>query len=270
MNNSLAPVLYLPHGGGPLPLLGEPSHYALVSFLQNIPHQLGSPRAILLVSAHWETAQPSLTSAAQPALFYDYFGFPPESYQIQYPAPGDPALAAAVQQLLQAAGFDAQLDAQRGFDHGMFIPLKLMYPAAKIPVVQLSLLRSLDPAAHIALGRALAPLREQQVLIVGSGMSFHNMNAFFHTADSQQGRWAREFDDWLNATCCDPQLAVVEREQRLAQWQQAPHARYNHPREEHLLPLQVCFGAALAASPQAANVFHGQVLGKTVSAFLWR
>lgn len=270
MNNPLAPVLYLPHGGGPMPLLGEPSHRGLTTFLQDIHQQLGTPRAILLVSAHWETPQPTLTGAVQPELFYDYYGFPPESYQIQYPAPGDPALAKSVQQQLQAAGFNAQLDEQRGFDHGMFIPLKLMYPAATIPVVQLSLLRSLNPADHIALGRAIAGLREQNILIVGSGMSFHNMNAFFHTADSEQGRWAREFDDWLNATCCDPQFTPAEREQRLAQWAQAPHARYNHPREEHLLPLHVCFGAAMAASPVAENLYHGSVLGKTVSAFLWR
>ncbi|HEX4937123.1 MAG TPA: class III extradiol ring-cleavage dioxygenase, partial [Candidatus Kapabacteria bacterium] len=126
------------------------------------------------------------------------------------------------------------------------------------------------PAAHIAVGRALASLRERNVLIVGSGMSFHNMQAFFHTAASEQGRWAREFDKWLLATCCDPQLPVIEREQRLAHWEQAPHARYNHPREEHLLPLQVCFGAASVASPVAEAVFHGEVLGKTVAAFLWR
>ena len=270
MSHSIAPVLYLPHGGGPMPLLGEPSHQALVEFLQDIPRQLGQPAAILLVSAHWETAQPTLTSAAQPSLFYDYYGFPPQSYTIEYPAPGDPALAHSVRQLLQSAGFDAQLDDQRGFDHGMFIPLKLMYPAATIPVVQLSLLHSLDPVSHIALGRALASLRERNVLIVGSGMSFHNMQAFFHTADSEQGRWAREFDAWLLATCCDPQLPVAEQEQRLAHWEQAPHARYNHPREEHLLPLQVCFGAASVASPVAEAVFHAEVLGKTVAAFLWR
>lgn len=270
MSPTRSPVLYVPHGGGPMPLLGEPSHQALVQFLQHIPQQLGTPRAILLVSAHWETAQPTLTSAAQPALFYDYYGFPPESYSIAYPAPGDPLLAQQVHSLLQAAGFDAQLDAARGFDHGMFIPLKLMYPRAEIPVVQLSLLRSLDPARHIAVGKALASLRDEGVLIIGSGMSFHNMQAFYHTAESEQGGWLREFDQWLRETCCDPRLTVQEREQRLAHWLQAPHARYNHPREEHLLPLHVCFGAALAASPQAETVFHATVLGKTVSALLWR
>ncbi|HVL00050.1 MAG TPA: class III extradiol ring-cleavage dioxygenase [Dongiaceae bacterium] len=265
--SSTQPVLYLPHGGGPMPLLGEPSHQELVAFLQQLPQRLGQPKAILLISAHWETAQPTLTSAPQPALFYDYYGFPPESYSITYPAPGDPALAQQIADLLRSAGFDPQLDGQRGFDHGMFIPLKLLFPTAQIPVVQLSLLQSLDPAAHIALGKALAPLREQGVLIIGSGMSFHNMHAFFHTADSEQGRWAREFDQWLIQSCCDPQLSAAQREQRLAHWQEAPHARYSHPREEHLLPLQVCFGAALATSAEA--VFHGQVLGKTVVAFLW-
>lgn len=270
MSPSMSPVLYVPHGGGPMPLLGEPSHQGLVQFLQSIPQQLGTPRAILLISAHWEMAQPTLTSAARPALFYDYYGFPPESYSIQYPAPGAPLLAQRVQNLLQAAGFDAQLDATRGFDHGMFIPLKLMYPQANIPVVQLSLLSSLDPVRHIDMGKALASLRNDDVLIIGSGMSFHNMQAFYHTAQSEQGGWLRAFDQWLRETCCDPRLTWQEREQRLAHWQQAPHARYNHPREEHLLPLHVCLGAASGTSTQAETVFHDTVLGKTVSAWLWR
>ena len=242
-----------------------------MTFLQTIPQRLGCPRRILLVSAHWECDRPTLTAAAQPALFYDYYGFPPASYQIQYPAPGDPVLAQRAQSLLNDAGLNAELDARRDFDHGMFIPLKLMFPLANIPVVQLSLLHNLDAAQHIALGQALAPLRNEGVLIIGSGMSFHNMQAFYHAADSEQGGWLRAFDHWLRETCCDPQLTAQEREQRLAHWLSlAPHARYNHPREEHLLPLHVCFGAALSASPQAETVFHDAVLGKTVSALLWR
>lgn len=269
MSDARLPVLYLPHGGGPLPLLGEPSHQALVQFLQAIPQRLGMPRAIVVISAHWETPVISVTAGAQPPLLYDYYGFPPESYRIQYPAQGDPALALQIVEMVQSAGFAAEADGQRGFDHGMFVPLLLMYPQAQIPVVQVSLLQGLDPARHVALGKALAPLRQQGVLIVGSGMSFHNMQAFYHTPESEQGGWLRAFDEWLRETCCDPGLAAEEREQRLIDWLQAPHARYNHPREEHLLPLQVCFGAALADSPVAETVFHDSVLGKTVSALLW-
>lgn len=270
MSQSRSPVLYIPHGGGPLPLLGEPSHRAMVEFLEKIPSRLGKPKAILMVSAHWETEQPALTAAAQPQLIYDYYGFPPESYSIQYPAVGDPALAKRTYELLKAAGFNAQQDEQRGFDHGMFVPLKSMYPQADIPVVQLSLLQSLDAGLHIDMGRALAPLRDEGVLIIGSGMSFHNMKAFHHGVDSEQNGWLLAFDAWLRETCTSADLSVQERNERLARWlEQAPYARYNHPREEHLLPLQVCFGAALAQTPQAETVFHDTVMGKMVSALLW-
>lgn len=270
MNTPLSPVLYIPHGGGPMPLLGEPSHQALVTFLQNISGRLGMPDAIVMISAHWETPHPTVTGGHQPELMYDYYGFPPQSYSFAYPAPGLPALAQHIQALLKTAGIEGRLDEKRGFDHGMFVPLKLMFPEANVPVVQLSLLHSLNPADHIALGKALARLREENVLIIGSGMSFHNMQAFYHTADSEQGGWLRAFDHWLRETCCAPELTTQQREQRLTQWlQQAPHARYNHPREEHLLPLHVCFGAAVQTST-AETVFHDDVLGKTVTAFLWQ
>lgn len=270
MSQLRMPVLYIPHGGGPLPLLGEPSHRALMDFLRAIPERLGASKAILLVSAHWEEAQPTLTAATQPALIYDYYGFPPESYAITYPAPGDPALAQRAAALLRAAGFQAQLDDQRGFDHGMFVPLKAMYPRANIPVVQLSLLQNLDAGLHIEMGRALAPLREEGVLIIGSGLSFHNMRAFLHGAGTEQYGWLLAFDAWLRETCAGADLSAQERTTRLAHWlQQAPYGRYNHPREEHLLPLHVCFGAALADTPRAEVVFHDTVMEKMVSALLW-
>ncbi len=160
-------VLYLPHGGGPLPLLGDPGHKEIVQFLKGIRGKLGQPSAILVVSAHWEEDQPTLTTASEPEMFYDYYGFSPEAYKIQYPAPGNPGLAREIQSTLQKAGIHSSLDESRGYDHGLFIPLKLIFPEADIPCLQISLIRGLDPAKHIALGRALHQLRSQNVLIVG-------------------------------------------------------------------------------------------------------
>jgi aromatic ring-opening dioxygenase catalytic subunit (LigB family) len=261
-----APVLYIPHGGGPLPLLGDPAHAQLVDFLQNIPNFLGTPSAIVLISAHWEEVQPSITGGLHPELIYDYYGFPPESYRIQYPAPGDPDLATRLHTLLANGGLQSRLDDRRGFDHGLFVPLKIMYPQADIPCVQLSLLASLDPKAHIALGKALAPLRQEDVLIIGSGFSFHNLRAFFTSAPGTPDHQNEAFNQWLIDTCTDDVLTSDEREERLASWTTAPHARYCHPREEHLLPLHVCLGLAQA---KARLVFDGEVLGKRACAFLW-
>ena len=267
--DTLSPVLYLPHGGGPLPLLGEPGHAALTAFLKDIPEALGEPAAILVVSAHWEEERPAITAAARPELVYDYYGFPPESYAIRYPAPGDPDLAEAVRALLDAGGFVPRLDDRRGFDHGLFVPLKLMYPAARIPCLQVSLLASLDPAEHIALGKALAPLRARNVLVIGSGMSFHNMRMLI-APDADSGGKDVAFDDWLGETCIGPTLSADARERRLVEWDRAPGARFCHPREEHLLPLHVCYGVACADTPVAEAVFSQHVLGQQVSGFLWR
>lgn len=265
-NTTQAPVLYIPHGGGPLPLLGDPDHQLLVDFLQQIPSRLARPTAIVVISAHWEEEQATLTSGATPGLLYDYYGFPEESYRIQYPASGAPELAARIGAMLQAAGMDVRLDDQRGFDHGLFVPLKIMYPRAAIPCVQLSLLASLDPRAHLALGRALAPLRHEDILIIGSGFSFHNLRAFFASPPGMPDQSNHAFSEWLIATCTAEQLTVVEREERLAAWEKAPQARYCHPREEHLLPLHVCFGMA---QEKARLVFDQEVLGKRACAFLW-
>lgn len=266
---SLMPVVFLPHGGGPMPVLGEPNHAELIAFLKTVAASLPRPRAVLMISAHWEEDVASVSSAAAPAMFYDYYGFPPESYHFQYPAPGDPALAQQIFALLQARGISARLDDQRGYDHGTFVPLMLMYPAADIPVVQLSLVNSLNPAAQIALGKAIAPLREQGVLILGSGMSFHNMQAFFSGNPTVRGR-SQLFDIWLGETLTNPHLENAQRESRLEQWQAAPEARFSHPREEHLLPLLVCFGAAARASPLAAKNFSGLLFNTQISGFIWR
>ena len=145
----LAPVLYIPHGGGPMPLFGQAGHARLVSFLQAIPADLGKPEAILVVSAHWEAEQVTVTGGATPPLVYDYFGFPQAAYQVEYPTSGNPQLAGKIHQMLNDSGVRAGIDNNRGFDHGLFVPLKLMYPEATIPCVQLSLVKGLDPVEHI-------------------------------------------------------------------------------------------------------------------------
>jgi aromatic ring-opening dioxygenase catalytic subunit (LigB family) len=258
MSTQLMPIVYLPHGGGPLPLLGDPDHKDLTAFLKGLHERLPQPKAILMMSAHWEHAIAAISAGSHPGMIYDYGGFPPESYTFQYPAPGDPALAQQVATLLQKQGIEHVLDAQRGYDHGTFVPLMLMYPEADVPVVQVSLLHSLDAEQHLALGKALAPLREQGVLIVGSGLSFHARGTFEHSV---------AFDDWLTETLVDTPMA--EALQRLAHWTSAPAARDCHQREEHLLPVHVCLGAASAAGKTAHKVFSGLFYGKQISGFLW-
>ena len=270
-NNSsktLSPILYLAHGGGPLPLLGDAGHTEMVTFLNDIPKRLGEPSAILMISAHWEEEQATVTSASQPELIYDYYGFPPESYEIQYPAPGDPQLAQDIFEMIDASSMPAKLDERHGFDHGMFVPLKLMYPEAQIPCVQLSLLKSLDPAEHIELGKTLTALRNKNVLIIGSGMSFHNLRAFFSPGMIRHNE-DEEFDRWLIETCAGQELAHDEREERLVEWEASPFARLCHPREEHLLPLHVCYGIACAETPTAEVVFNQNVMGRKATGLLW-
>lgn len=263
------PILYLPHGGGPLPLLGDPSQANLTRFLSSVALQLGSFQAILMISAHWVAAVPGLTSHPAPDLLYDYYGFPPESYAIQYPAPGSPSLAERTAGLLRDADITVHQDAERGFDHGMFVPMKLMLPKAEIPCVQLSLVQRFDPAMHIAIGKALAPLREEGVLIIGSGMSFHNLRAFFTPQNPIPSRESIDFDQWLGETLCGTALSLPERETRLIHWEQAPFARYCHPYEDHLLPLHVCFGAAANRYTQPRIIFHEPSMGHLLSAYLW-
>jgi aromatic ring-opening dioxygenase catalytic subunit (LigB family) len=240
----MQPVIYLPHGGGPWPFvkfpLGSPAEdAALRAYLEKLPATLpAKPKAILAVSAHWEEKVPTVMTAERPPMFYDYYGFPPESYTITWPAPGDPKLAARVRELLGKAGFASAADEKRGFDHGTFVPLKLSWPNAEIPTTQLSLIAGLDPADHFALGRALAPLRSEGVLIVGSGMSYHNMRGF---RDPNAAAASREFDAWLTESAtAEPET----RRKRLESWTSAPRAREVHPREEHLIPLMVVAGAA--------------------------
>lgn len=259
-------VIFLSHGGGPLPLLGDAAHHEMLGAFARIAAILDKPAAIIVISAHWEETQPSITSAAFPPLIYDYYGFPEESYTIQYPAPGEPLLARRIFTLLRGHGIAANLDDKRGFDHGLFVPLKILYPKANIPCVQLSLVKTLQPEEHIRIGRALAGLREDNVLIVGSGFSFHNLKAFFAPATQETRALNEAFEQWLVETCASLQLSETERERKLIDWQTAPAARFCHPREEHLLPLHVCYGAAGSAARQ---VFRFEIMGIRASAFLW-
>jgi len=259
-------VLYISHGGGPLPLLGDIAHEQLVENLRHLATIVPRPAAIVVISAHREEARPTITAGANPPLLYDYYGFPKESYEIQYPAPGEPSLARRIYDLLAGDGIEAVLDEQRGFDHGVFVPLKLMYPDAGIPCVQVSLVRGLRPDLHIQIGRALAELAREPVLVIGSGFSFHNMQAFFSPPTSQVRSMNEAFEQWLMETCASPALGEEERERRLADWTIAPAARFCHPREEHLVPLHVCYG--VAGSP-ASKVFRFEVLGIRASAYLW-
>jgi aromatic ring-opening dioxygenase catalytic subunit (LigB family) len=269
LSSKLSPVLFIPHGGGPLPLMEDKSHEHLIVFLKEIAKKLKQPSAIVLISAHWEENIPTITGGSHPDIIYDYNNFPPETYKIQYPASGHPQLASQVKELMEQAGIDARLDEGRGFDHGMFVPLKLIYPDAEIPCIQVSLLSNLNPESHIALGKSLASLREKNVLIMGSGLSFHNMHAFFSDATENNHKNV-EFDEWIIKTCAHDSMSPDEREARLINWESAPHARYCHPREEHLLPLHVCYGAASEESTIAELVFNNKVLGQRVSGLLWR
>ena len=261
-------VVYVPHGGGPLPLLADRGHQNLKFFLENLPKQFSQVSAILVVSAHWESTEVTITSGPKPGLIYDYYGFPKEAYDIQYPAPGEPHLAHLIKEQLDGHDIRCKLDSQRGFDHGVFVPLALMYPEASIPVVQISLVQGLDPQTHIHLGNALSTINYPGLLILGSGMSFHNMRSFMTQGSDGQGK---EFDQWLVETCCSEDLDVEQRQNRLINWELAPHARFVHPREEHLLPLQVCFGVAagLKRANLAQLIFHDHLLGQQVSGFLW-
>lgn len=238
----------------------------MVDCLKHIAATIERPSAIVVISAHWEAPYPTITSNSSPALIYDYNGFPKESYDLQYPCPGAPELANIIAKGLNQAGFTSYLNNTRGLDHGLFVPLKIMYPAADIPCVQLSLMKSLDSAEHIQLGRALQALADPSLLVIGSGFSFHNMQAFFRPETDDQRAMNQAFEDWLIDTCSSPNLTEEERYQRLIHWESAPSARYCHPREEHLLPLHVCYGFAASACTQTYAL---NILNKRASMYLW-
>ena len=259
------PTWFVPHGGGPCFFMDwNPPHAwnRMGDFLKGLASTLPQrPKSILMVSAHWLESSFDVTSGAAPELIYDYYGFPPHTYELKYPAPGEPQLAARISSLLGQAGLPSKVNPSRGFDHGMFIPLMLMFPDADIPVVQLSLNSNLDPQVHLQLGQALTTLRNEGVLIVGSGMSFHNMRGY---GDPRFGPISDEFDHWLTDAV---QAEPAQRRQALTDWAQAPSARMSHPprAEEHLLPLMVVAGAAGADKGQ--RVFSDRVMETTLSAY---
>jgi aromatic ring-opening dioxygenase catalytic subunit (LigB family) len=258
------PVAFFPHGGGPWPFvdLGMPRRELdeLEAYLKGVPSLARqAPKAIVVVSAHWEERVPTVMTSPKPPMLYDYYGFPEESYRITWPAPGSPEVAARVRELLGAAGIESAEDPSRGFDHGAFVPLKVMYPEARIPTVQLSLQEGLDPQQHLRIGRALAPLRDEGVFVVGSGETFHNLRAF---RDPRVPPLATEFDRWLQAAAT---ASPGTRDQQLAAWTSAPHARLIHPREEHLLPLMVIAGAA--GEDTGTTSYVGSLMGMTHSGY---
>jgi len=237
------PAVFVNHGGGPMPLLGQ--QQTLVKHMKDVVRSHlppEKPKAIVVFSAHWESDPVKITSSSNPKMLYDYYGFPPETYHYKYPAPGSPELAQRMQALLGEQGIPSELDSERGFDHGVFIPLMIMYPDADIPVVCVSLHNSLAPEINIQIGQALHSLRDDGILFLGSGYTFHNLKAFFNPS-SESYKASSDFNDWLKQSMKTEKVLET-----LKGWKQAPGARMAHPREEHLIPL---FMTAAAGGPNA-------------------
>lgn len=266
---SRMPTVFIPHGGGPCFFMdwNPPNTWdKQAAYLRGLPGAIGQkPKAILIISAHWEEQVVTVQSNLSPHLIYDYSGFPAHTYELTYPAPGDGALVARVVDLLKTAAIDVRTNDGRGYDHGVFIPLKVAFPNADIPVVQLSLRADLDPLAHLAMGQALEALRDEGILIIGSGNSYHNLGVMIQAM--QKGdtgtSTGQDFDDWLSDVVTDPNPAT--RNQLLLNWAKAPGALQAHPREEHLLPLHVVAGAA--GSDQGVKMLEDHSVGVVLSAF---
>ncbi|WP_141735190.1 DODA-type extradiol aromatic ring-opening family dioxygenase [Oligoflexus tunisiensis] len=257
------PTLFISHGGGPWPWMDFGSHNpyeGLRRYLESLPATLGRPQAILVISGHWEEHAVTVMTHLEPPMLYDYYGFPESTYQVRYPAPGSPALVQRVHTLLQAAGISCQENATRGFDHGVFVPFAVVFPKADVPIVQLSMKKGYDVQEHLDLGRALAPLREEGILIVGSGLSYHNLREF---GQPHAIPVSRQFDSWLTQAVTGSTGA--EREDKLRHWEEAPAARLAHPREDHLIPLMVAAGAA--RDERATRVYGDQMFGLEVSGY---
>jgi aromatic ring-opening dioxygenase catalytic subunit (LigB family) len=258
------PTFFLSHGGGPWPYMqGEfrQRFAALEASLKALPGQLPErPKAILMISGHWESDAFEVMASAKPPMVYDYSGFPPHTFQVSYPAPGDPALAQHVSDLIGAAGLPTRLNQRQGFDHGAFAPMAVMYPLADVPLLQLSMMHGEDPGLHLRLGQALAPLRDEGILIVGSGLSFHNLSLFGPPGTLP----SRQFDEWLQEALLKPPL---QRARALTDWASAPAARQAHPHADHLIPLMVAVGAAF--DDRATCIYREEQFfgGLTVSSF---
>jgi aromatic ring-opening dioxygenase catalytic subunit (LigB family) len=256
MTTSRLPVLFISHGGGPWPFVDslEQMYVRSERELRRLPERLAvRPQAVLVISGHWEAPHFSVATGARPPMEYDYSGFPAHTYQIRYAAPGDPALAENARRLIAGAGLEVVADPSRGFDHGVFVPLSLMYPKADMPIVMVSIHSGYDPRDHLALGRALAPLRDDGVLIVGSGLTYHNMRGFNRDSSTED---AEAFTRYLNEAISLED--AHQRDDRLIHWESAPRARSAHPREDHLMPLLVAAGAAGGDAGQV--LFSEQVM----------
>lgn len=258
------PTYFISHGGGPWPWM--PDWRAMftnleTSFVQMVKDLPERPKAILMISGHWEDDSFAVMTSANPPMVYDYSGFPPETFQIKYNAPGAPDLAMRAAELIKAAGLPVRLDGEQGFDHGCFVPAFVMYPDASVPVFQISLRHGYDPAEHLALGRALAPLRDEGVLIVGSGLSYHNLRLFGPGAKVPSDA----FDAWLAEVMAKPAAA---RTADLIAWESAPYARTCHAQEDHFAPIWAVVGAA--EDEVARMVYHDTGLFGGVTASSYR
>jgi aromatic ring-opening dioxygenase catalytic subunit (LigB family) len=262
------PAYFIPHGGGPWHVMddafGDPEGYGkLKEYLEDLGKKFKDTiNAVLVISGHWEEPAPTIYSTDKPSLFYDYYGFPEFTYKLKWPAKGDAGLALKVEKLLNSSGFVTGMDNRRGYDHGTFVPLMIAFPDAPVPVVQLSLIKGLDPQIHIKMGKALEPLRKEGVLIIGSGMSYHNMQGFM--SESLTGASAsKQFDEWLTQSV--EKNNAIERNELLVNWERAPKARESHPRSEHLLPLFVIAGAA--GDDTAIRDYSGLLMGINISGY---
>jgi len=247
----MLPSLFVSHGAPTLPLEAAPARHFLEGLGASIEIKYGRPRAIVVASAHWETATPMVNLVETNPTIYDFHGFPAALYEMKYPAPGSAAVAGRVKSLLDAAGFACGTDTRRGLDHGAWVPLKLMYPSADIPVIQLSIQSHQGPDYHFRLGQALAPLRAEGVLVMGSGSFTHDLSEFRNyrnTLNAAEPEWVAGFANWFSKALDEGRL-----EDLLAYRSRAPYGVKNHPTDEHLLPIYVAMGAA-GAEPVAHHL----------------
>lgn len=266
------PVYFIPHGGGPWPFMDFPKNEQgkgpwdeLDVFLRGLDREIGRrPKAVLVVSGHWEKEPvPTVSTAPRPGMLFDYYNFPPHTYELSYPAQNSLEVGARARQLLADAGIESAEDATRGFDHGVFIPFMLVYPDADVPITMISLKDTLDVESHVAIGKALEPLRDEDVLIIASGMTYHNMRKF-RSAEPDHVAEAVRFDDWLTAQVQEADVGL--RAEKLSAWQDNPDARACHvPDHDHLVPLFVAVGAA--GDDAGQRIFRTDFLGKPYSAF---
>lgn len=270
---SRLPVFFIPHGGGPWPFMHGPEGILpdndpwkeLEVFLKDFDKALGRrPKAVLVISAHWEKVdQLTVSTAAHPGMLFDYYGFPKHTFELSYPAPGAPEVGEHVRDVLAKAGIETKSDSERGFDHGVFIPFMMMYPDADVPIVMMSLDPDLSAETHFRIGEALQSLRDEDILIVASGLSYHNMRMFYRE-DPEHAAAATRFDAWLKEALAieDP----AQRNARLATWTENPDALACHvPDHDHLVPVFAAAGAAGADTGQ--QIFRGNFRGKPYSAY---